>query len=374
MSRKFLFGLIALVAIAAAIFVPRLFTKQEQEASRTAAPAAGGGGPPGGRPGGGFRGGSALKVYVYRVSPRDLKETITANGTLLANESVELRTEISGKVVEIDFEEGGRVKKGDLLLKTNDSELAAQLQRTLYRIELAKAQETRERQLIEQGGTSQASFDATVNAVRVLEAEAQLIRAQLEKTEIRAPFDGMVGLRMVSVGSYITPTTVIATLQDLDRLKVDFTISERLMNRVHAGTPITFSVAGRQEKFSGKVYAVEPVITETTRTVLLRARASNVEKKLLPGAYVSVDVTLDDIPDALLIPTNAIVPGLNERSVFVLENGRAVSRKVTTGIRLDREIQIVEGIKPGETVITSGLLQIRENMPVEPIEDSQPPG
>lgn len=369
MRRKIFFGLIALVAIAAGIFVPRLFTKQEQEASRP--PTAGartGGGPPGGRPGGGFRGGAALKVYVYKVTPQDLKETIRANGTLLANEAVELRTEISGKVVEIDFNEGAHVKKGDLLLKTNDSELAAQLQRTLYRIELAKAQEARERQLIEQGGTSQAAYDVTVNAVLVLEAEAQLTRAQLDKTEIRAPFDGIVGLRMVSVGSYITPNTVIATLQDLDRLKIDFTISERLMNRVHAGTPVTFSVAGRPEKFSGEVYAVEPVIAETTRSVLLRARASNIEKRLLPGAYAYVDVTLDDVSDALLIPTNAIIPGLNEQSVFVLENGKAVTRKVTTGIRLDREIQIIDGLEPGETVITSGLLQIRENMPVEPLD------
>lgn len=365
MRSKLFFGLLALLAIAGGIFLPRFLNKAEEGAG-SRQPAARGPGP-GGAGGGGFRGGAALKVYTHTIEPRTLQETITANGTLLANESVELRSEISGKVEEIDFIEGGSVKKGDVLLKTNDSELAAQLQRTIYRIELAKTQEGRERQLIEQGGTSQAAYDATVNAVHVLEAEAQLIRAQLEKTEIRAPFDGMVGLRMVSVGSYITPTTAIATLQDLDSLKVDFTISERLMNRVRAGTPISFSVAGRPEKFSGEVYAVEPVISETTRTVLLRARASNTEKKLLPGAYVSVDVTLDEIADALLIPTNAIIPGLNERMVFVLENGKAVTRKVTTGIRLQSEIQIVEGLAPGDVVITSGLLQIRENMPVEPI-------
>lgn len=357
MPRKPLFIVIGLLAIAAGILVPRYLGRSEPEMAQST---------PSARSGGSRGQGSApLKVYVHDVKPRTLNETITANGTLLANESVDLRSEISGAITEIRFEEGAKVQAGDLLVKTNDSELAAQLQRTLFRIELAKSQESRQQQLIERGGTSREAFDEAVNSVRVLEAEADLIRAQLRKTEIRAPFDGVVGLRFVSLGSYLTPTTRIATLQDLDRLKVDFTISERYMGRVHPGTPITFTVAGLPERFTGEVYAVEPAVEVETRSTLLRARATNPNRRLLPGAYVSVEVPLDQIKDAILVPTTAIIPGLNQRSLFVIENGRAVARGVETGIRLAREIQIVSGLKAGDQVITSGLLQLRSGMPVE---------
>jgi len=359
MPRKPLFIVLGLFAIAAGILVPRYLGPSEPKAAQPT--------PTRRAIGGRGAGGAPLKVYVYEVKPRTLNETITANGTLLANESVDLRSEISGAITEIHFEEGATVKTGDLLVKTNDSELAAQLKRTLFRIELAKSQESRQQQLIERGGTSRESLDEAVNSVHVLEAEADLIRAQLEKTEIRAPFDGIVGLRFVSLGSYLTPSTRIATLQDLDRLKIDFTISERYMGRVHPGTPIAFTVAGMPQRFNGEVYAVEPAVDVATRSAVLRARAANPGRNLLPGAYASVEVPIDEVKNAILVPTTAIIPGLNQRSLFVIENGRAVAKEVQTGIRLAREIQIGSGLKPGDKVITSGLLQLRNGMPVEAI-------
>jgi membrane fusion protein (multidrug efflux system) len=356
-----------LIALVAAIFGPGLLRKR--------GPA--GDGPVGPVPAAEGRGGASgartaapLKVYVHHVRARNLSEKITANGTLLANESIIVRSEISGKVTSVHFDEGARVKAGDLLVKINDSELAAQLQQTLFRIELAEVQARRQQQLLERGGTSQESFDSATNEVHVLEAEAELIRARLAKTEIRAPFDGVIGLRQVSEGSYLTTESVIASLQDIDRLKLDFSISERHMGRVRTGTLVTFSVAGGAERFEGRVYALEPQIDVATRTLLLRARATNPGGRLIPGAYANVEVSLEEMKDALLVPTMAIVPGLNNRTLYVIENGRAALRTVETGIRLDREIQVVKGIEPGAIVITSGLLQLRPGMPVEAIEES----
>jgi membrane fusion protein (multidrug efflux system) len=302
-----------------------------------------------------------------------LSEPIQANGTIRADESVDLRSEITGRVVEIRFDEGRRVQAGDVLLRINDSELQAELRQTLARIDLARTQEERQRQLVATNSTSREALDTALNETRVLQAEADLIRAQLEKTEIRAPFDGVIGLRFVSLGSYLTPESRIATLHSVDELKVDFAISERHMDRVHAGSPITFQVAGWPEKFTGEVYAIEPAVDVTTRTILLRARAPNPGGRILPGAYASVEVRLEEIRDALLVPTTAIVPGLNQQQLYVLVNGRAEPRVVETGMRLDREIQIVRGLEPHALVITSGLLQLRPGMPVEPLHEETAP-
>lgn len=367
MSKKSLLVLVGILTVAVALLAWRNLARAAPERDRPAA--AGSAGP---------RTGAApaapLQVFAHRVTPRPLAEKIGGNGTLLANEAVELRSEIAGKVVEILFEEGRRVRTGDVLVKINDSELQAQLRQTLARVELARTQEQRQRQLFEGGGTSRETFDTAINEVRVLVAEADLIRAQLEKTEVRAPFDGVIGLRFVSAGSYLTPESRIATLQNVDQLKIDFAISERYMDRVHAGTPITFRVAGRPQMFAGEVYAIEPAVDIATRTVVLRGRAANPNTSLLPGAYASVEVTLDTIPDALLVPTTAIVPGLDGRTVFVVEDGRAQVRGVETGTRLDREIHIISGLAPGAVVITSGLLQLRPGMPVAPILETGPSG
>lgn len=351
--------LIATAAVAV-VLVFMLWSRSGAETGKSAAPAAGSPRPP-----------PALSVFVHEVRPRPLAETIVANGTLRANEMVELRSEIDGRVVELNFEEGRPVRAGELLLRVNDAELQAQLRQVVARADLAAVQEQRQRQLFETGSTSQETLDESINQTRVLQAEADLIRAQIEKAHIRAPFAGRIGLRFVSVGGYVSPATPIATLTNLEQLKLDFSISERYMNRVRPGTPIRFRVESSPETYQGEVYAVEPAIDTATRTILLRALAANPESRLLPGAYASVEVELDEISDALMVPTTALSPGARERVVFVVEDGKAQPRSVETGVRLNREIQIVSGIAAGDTVITSGLLQLRPGMPVTPLREEK---
>lgn len=313
-------------------------------------------------------GAAPLPVYTVRIESRLLQERVTATGSIAADESVELVSEIAGKVTAMAFDEGSRVKQGEVLLKLEDAELAAQLARAVSRVELARAQAERQRQLVAAGGTSRADLDAAESEVHVLESEVELARALLAKTEIRAPFDGVVGLRYVSVGANITPATRIATLQKIDTIKVEFSLAERHLDRVQPDAEVRIRVTGIAEPFGGKIYAIEPRIDPATRTLRLRARADNPGGKALPGGFATVEMPLREIPNALLVPADAIVVGLNEQTVYVLENGRAQPRKVETGLRLAREVQIVSGLEPGAIVITSGQLQLRPGVAVEAVE------
>ena len=202
----------------------------------------------------------------------------------------------------------------------------------------------------------------------MLEAEAALINARLEKTRVRAPFDGRVGLRHISAGTYLTPGARVATLQNLSTLKIEFTVAERHMDRLRTGAAIEVRIAGAADPITASVYAIEPRIDEVTRTIRLRARAANPDGRILPGAFATVRLPLRTIPDAILIPAAAVIPGLNQQTVYVIEDGKAAPRVVQTGIRLDREIQITSGLKAGDVVITSGQLQIRPGAPVRPVE------
>jgi len=318
-------------------------------------------------------GGAPLPVYTETVHPRNLEERITATGSIVADEAVELVSEVSGKVVSIAFEEGSVVKKGDVLLKINDEELAAQAARAESRVTLARAQAGRQTQLVEAGGTSREALDTAESEVSVLAAEATLARAQHAKTEIRAPFDGMIGLRYVSEGAYIDSSARIATLQKIDTIKVDFSIAERHLDRVQPGAKVTISVAVVAEPFTGEVYAIEPRIDPATRTLRLRARSENPRGKVLPGGFATVEMSLRQIPNALMVPADALVAGLNDQRIYVLENGQAQERKVQTGLRLAREVQIVSGLEPGATVITSGQLQLRPGVRVQAVKRAQAP-
>jgi membrane fusion protein (multidrug efflux system) len=307
---------------------------------------------------------STLSVEGYIVEPKYIEDKIFTTGTILANEEVELRSETAGKIVGIFFEEGEPVQKKQLLIKTNDSELEAQKQRTTYRLSLAEKREQRQKQLLEKGGISQEDYDATLNEVNVLKSELALIKAQIDKTEIRAPFDGIIGLKYVSEGDYISPNTRIAGLQDIQPIKIDFSIPERYAYQIQKGDKVTFSVQGLDETFQGEIYAIEPKINTQTRTVAIRAISDNEENQLLPGAFADMELILQEIDDARMVPSIALIPELNGQRVFVYRNGKVASVSVQTGIRTERAVQITEGLAMGDTVLTTGLLQAREGMDV----------
>lgn len=310
------------------------------------------------------QGQSSLRVDGIVVEHGSVQDKIFTTGTILANEEVELRSEVSGKITEIYLQEGRSVTKDQLLIKINDSELQAQLNRAEYRLNLASEREERQRKLLEKGGISQEDYDATLNEVNVLKSEVELIRAQIEKTEIRAPFDGRVGLKYVSDGSYISPSTRIASLQNINPVKVDFSIPERYVNRVEVGDEITFTVQGTEREFAGEIYAIEPKIESQTRTLQIRAESNNDEELLVPGAFADLELILETIDDALMIPTMALVPELQGQKVFLYRNGTVAEQGVGTGIRTEEKVQITSGLQPGDTVLTTGLLQVRAGMPV----------
>ncbi len=307
---------------------------------------------------------SALPVKGYVLNPRKLDNKVIASGTIAANEEVELRSEASGRITRILFSEGSTVKQGNLLVKINDNELQAQLQRTEYRRKLAEVREERQRKLLEQKAVSQEEYDNALNELNTLKAEIEITRAQIEKTEVRAPFDGQIGLRYVSVGAFITPTTKIATIENIRPVKIDFSVPEKYAGVVRKGDKVLFRVQSEEKKREGVVYAIEPKVDPATRTLPVRAIYPNSEGTVYPGAFAEVELQLQEIDRAFMIPTEALVPELKGQSVFVAKNGKATSRKVEVGIRTDKDVQITSGLNEGDTVITTGILQLRSGMSV----------
>jgi membrane fusion protein, multidrug efflux system len=361
---------VTLLAVIGGAAAPKVMPLLHQEAAAKAGVEgkegpAGKEGKKGGKEGSqGGKSGGPVRVSTFIVQPADFAETVSSTGTLRAEEAVELQAEINGKVVAIDFREGSRVQKGHLLVKLNDADLRAQLERAVHRSELATLREKRIAQLLKQGVARQEEYDIALSELDIQRAEFELIQAQIEKTEVRAPFDGVVGLRYVSEGAFVNATTRVATLQRLDKLKVDFSVPEKYASRITLGGPITFSISGGDRKYSGEIYAYDPRIDSVTRTVLIRALCPNPNGRLLPGAFAHVELTLDQLKNAMLIPALAVVPGLIEKNVFVIENGKAERRAVETGTRLESTVHILSGLQPGDVVITSGLQQIRPGQAV----------
>lgn len=305
----------------------------------------------------------AVKAYV--VEPERLDDRIFVTGNVLPNEEVELRGEVAGKVTAINFSEGAHVAKGTLLVKINDADLQAQLKKAIYRKQLLEARENRQRTLLQKDAVSQADYDEALNELNTSAAEIDLLKAQIDRTEIRAPFSGIVGLRYISTGSYISPTTRIATLHNVDPVKIDFAVPEKYARTVRKGSDISFTIGGSHEEFKGTVYAVEPKIDPETRTMQIRALCSNSRSTIAPGAFAEIELVLKEMGDALMVPTEAVVPELNGKKVFLVKDGKAESRPIVAGIRTSTKIQVVEGLAAGDTVLTTGLLQVRPGSPLK---------
>lgn len=306
-----------------------------------------------------------LSVTAHVAKPERLQEKVLTTGTLRANEEVQLAAEVAGKVTDVLFREGSYVEEGQLLLKINDAELIAQRERAKSRIELAAQQVERQKALLEKGGVSQEEFDMTQNQLRVLESEMALNEAQLAKTEVRAPFSGRLGLRHVSAGSYITPQSRIASLQDISPIKIDFSLPEKYAGLIETGSILHFSIAGAATLYEGTVYAVEPRIDENTRTLQIRATSPNRNGLLTPGAFADIELVLAEHGEALSVPTISVIPELGGKKVFVVKNGLVEERSVETGIRTSSDVQIISGIAEGDTVLTSGLQLARTGLPVD---------
>jgi membrane fusion protein (multidrug efflux system) len=310
---------------------------------------------------------AAAMVSMEAIAPASFVETVVSTGTLRAEEGVELQAETNGKVVAITFSEGSTVHRGDVLLKLNDADLVAARARARYRRELAVLKEQRVAQLLKQGVARQEEYDTALADLHVQDAEIALTEAQIAKTEIRAPFGGVVGLRYVSEGAYVTAATRVATLQRLERLKVDFSVPEKYATRVRVGDVVQLTVAGAAQRLQGSIYAIDPRIDAATRTVLVRALCPNRDTRLLPGAFANVSLVLGKVENAVLVPAIAIVPGLDSKTVFVVQEGKAQQRTVITGTRLDDRVQILSGLVPGEIVVTSGVLQLSPGQDVRPL-------
>ncbi len=307
----------------------------------------------------------ALTVNGIVVRPQSLDNIVRSSGTVLASESVDLVAESAGRIERIAFREGGHVKKNDLLVQINDDDLQAQLKKVELQIQLNADQAERQRLLYEKNAISKEQYEISLNQVNTLKADRDNLIAGVRKRVIRAPFDGIVGLRDVSEGGYVTPATRIASLQKVNPLKVDFAIPEKYAGLVGPGDRVSFSNEERKVKLVGTIYAVEPKIDPATGTLQLRALCDNRWEKVFPGAFVEIELHLKQITDALLVPTSAVIPVLKGQTVLVQRNGVAAAIPVKTGIRTPSSVQITEGLAVGDTVITSGIMQIRPGVPVQ---------
>jgi membrane fusion protein (multidrug efflux system) len=330
--------------------------KFAMDSGRPAASARGGGA-------GGRGPGGATPVRVTVLSSEKLADRITSVGTILPNERVDVRSEISGRVTGIHFKEGQRVAKGALLVKIDDSELVARLARAKSELDIAKKEAARQEELYGQKVSSQREHDNAASNLSVAQAEHDLILAQLRKTDIRAPFAGVVGLRSVSEGGYVTPTTPITTLLEDHPVKVDFTVPERFAGSVARGDRVRFTVEGQSRVFEGTVYALESIIDPETRTLGVRATSPNTDGALVPGAFAEVEVLMPE-RQAVTVPAFALVPELGGQKVFLYRGGRAEARPVKTGLRTEERVEIVEGVAAGDTLILSGILQLKPGAPV----------
>ncbi len=314
----------------------------------------------------GMRGsGQPLLASGYVVLPEQMNELIYSTGSLIPDEEVDLAFETSGKIVGIYFQEGTRVKKGDLLAKINDRPLQAQLLKLQAQLKLTEEREFRQRQLLDRDAISRESYDQVATELQSLQADIQLIEARISETELRAPFDGFVGLRMISEGAFATTQTKIVRLVKIRPLKIEFSIPERYAGELVAGFPVSFVIDGIPKTYHANVYAVAPKVDIDTRTIVARALYPNTNEELKPGRFASVRLLLSQIENTIAIPTQAVIAEMGGEKVFVTRNGKAEEVSVRTGLRTESHIQIQEGLKFGDTVLVTAILQLRQNIPVQ---------
>jgi membrane fusion protein (multidrug efflux system) len=303
----------------------------------------------------------ALNVSGIIAKTQTFDNNLSLSGSIEANEEVEIRSEVSGIVEAIYFKEGSTVSKGQVLFKVNDLELRAQLRQADTKEGLAAENERRAKLLLQKEAISQEEYDVARADYKLAQSQGQLIKVQIAKTSIRAPFSGKIGLRSISTGTYITPMILVAKLVNIGKLKITFSVPEKYASQIKTNIDLNFTVSGSKEKFIAKIYAIEPTVEIATRTLQIRAIAENKDRKLFPGTYANVELPLDVITNAILVPTEAIIPVQNGKKVLISNKGKVKEVNVETATRTDASILILSGVKPGDTILTTGVMSLKQD-------------
>lgn len=300
-----------------------------------------------------------VSVNAYVIKPQKIENAVLSTGTAMANESVTLQPEVAGRIVKIGFKEGTVVSKGTLLVKLYDGDLQAQLRKLKLQEELAIKNEQRVKELKKIDAVSQQEYDLALNQLHTIQADIDLINANIQKTEIRAPFAGKLGFRNVSEGAFVAPGTFITTVQQLQPLRIDFSVPEKYIQMIKGNQQIDFTIEGSDEVFTAPIYAIDPSIDANTRSINIRAMFANKNMQVFPGAFVKVMMPLATVENGIMIPTESVIPELKGQKVFISKNGKAFPQKVELGLRNDSTVQIISGLSIGDTVLTTGIMQLR---------------
>lgn len=314
-------------------------------------------------PSGGGSRSSAPRLHTVVVGYEESSSVISASGSTLANDHVEIRSEISGIITGLHIPEGKLVQKGFLIAKIKDDDILAQLKKIELEEALAAQTEARHRKLLDINAISKEEYEISQNKVLTLQADKDLLKVQLSRTEIRAPFTGKLSLKNISLGAYVTPANVITTLTQYNPIKIDFTTPERYINDIHVGSKIRFKTDGSAENYIGTVAAIDPSIDANLRTLKVRALAQNPDNALIPGMFVNVAVDIKRT-QSIMVPTEAVIPVVDGMEVFVKRNGKAELVKVETGYRDVSKVEVLKGLSIGDTLITSGLITLKAGDPV----------
>ncbi len=304
-------------------------------------------------------------VDVIIAAPQPVSNVIEANGSVVANEYVELHPEVSGRLTYLKVAEGSPVSQGTILAKINDADLRAQLSKSRVQLDLAETTVGRYKQLLDISGINQSDYDLAVNQVNGYKADIQYTQSLIDKTVIRAPFTGVVGLRQVSPGAYVTPATVIATLQQVSQVKIDFTLPEAYGNVIKTGAEIDVSLSldNNQKREKAVIVATEPGANTDTRNIKVRAVLKNTVVN--PGAFVKVYIDEGKDRSSIIVPTNAIIPDDKNNQVVVVKDGNVSFVNVQTGNRLTDNIEILSGLNEGDSIVVTGVLFVRPKAKVK---------
>lgn len=355
---KILITILVILLILGLAFYPKIKKLTAEPDKKEAGKDKGGKGGPGGK-------GGKTAVVVTVVKETRLDDMISATGSILPNEEVEIHSEIPGRIIQLGIKEGDLVQKGTVLFKINDDDLQARLKKLGFNKKLAEDNEARQKVLLQKEAISQREYDIAVNSVNTIAADIEDLKVQVSKCTVKAPFSGTIGFRYVSLGSYISPATKIATLTSSNPAKIEFAIPAKYASAIRKGNNIEFTTENEEKTFIGKVYAIDPKIDPQTRTLQIRALSPNPGNKLVPGAFAKVNLILKTKGSAIMVPTEAVIPEAKGSKVFVVVNGKSVPRPVVLGNRGDKAVEILSGLNKGDTLITNGIIQVKPDGEVE---------